>query len=111
MSEMGHTRDFGRVSVTSGLSRSTDIARPALACLEGAKTGSDKPYSITSSARARRDAGISIPSDFAVLRLMSKQEFGGLLNRKLGRFGAFQNSIDIVGPTSSQGGKVRAVRN
>jgi hypothetical protein len=29
-----------------------------------------------------------------------------LLNRKLGRFGAFQNSIDIVSPKSSQGWKV-----
>src|SRR6476646_7773010 len=28
-------------------------------------------YSITSSARARRDAGTSRPSDFAVLRLMT----------------------------------------
>ena len=33
----------------------------------------------TSSARARRDAGISIPSNFAVLRLMGKEEFGWLL--------------------------------
>jgi len=36
------------------------------------KTGSDKPYSITSSARAKRDARISMPSDFAVLRLMTR---------------------------------------
>src|SRR5258705_5729702 len=43
------------------------------ACPFRAKSGSDKPYSITSSARARRDAGISIPSDFAVLRLMTSQ--------------------------------------
>ena len=43
-------------------------------------------YSKTSSARVRRDGGISRPSDFPVLRY-SKQEFGGLLDGKLGRFG------------------------
>ncbi len=43
-----------------------------------------------------------MPSDFAVLRLNGKQVFGGLLNRKLGRFGAVQNSIDIVSLKSSQ---------
>jgi hypothetical protein len=37
-----------------------------------------------------------------VLEINDKQEFGGLLNRKLGRFGAFQNSIDLVSPNSSQ---------
>jgi hypothetical protein len=34
-------------------------------------------YSITSSARARRDAGISIPSNFAVLRLMVSKNLVG----------------------------------
>ena len=33
---------------------------------------------------------------FRRLEINDKQVFGGLLNRKLGRFGAFQNSIDIV---------------
>ena len=42
-----------------------------------AKTGSDKPYSITSSARARRDAGTSRPSDFVVLRLMTSAYLEG----------------------------------
>jgi hypothetical protein len=37
------------------------------------QTGSHKPYSITPSARARRDAGISMLSDFAVLRLMTSR--------------------------------------
>jgi hypothetical protein len=46
-------------------------------CPRSAKTGSDKPYSISSSARARRDAGISIPSDFAVLRLMTSRYLVG----------------------------------
>jgi hypothetical protein len=47
------------------------------ACPFRAKTGSDKPYSITSSARVRRDAGISRPSDFAVLRLMASRNLVG----------------------------------
>jgi hypothetical protein len=37
----------------------------------------DEFYSITSSARARRDAGISIPSDLAVLRLMTSANLVG----------------------------------
>jgi hypothetical protein len=45
--------------------------------LKRAKTGSDKPYSITSSVRARRVAGISIPSDFVVLRLMRSRNLTG----------------------------------
>ena len=48
-----------------------------LVCRKGAKTGSDKPYSITSSARARRDAGTSRPSDFVVLRLMTSAYLEG----------------------------------
>ena len=36
-----------------------------------------KGYSITSSARARRDAGTSIPSDLAVLRLMMSSYLEG----------------------------------
>jgi hypothetical protein len=48
---------------------------------------------------------------FRRLEINEKQEFGGLLNRKLGRFGTFQNSIDVVSPTSSHGEKVRPVRN
>jgi hypothetical protein len=44
---------------------------------KGAKTGSDKPYSMTSSARARRDGGISRPSDFAVFRLIASRNFEG----------------------------------
>ena len=50
-----------------------------------AKTGSDEPYSITSSARARSDGGTSIPSDFAVLRLMvSKNLVGCSIGRSAG---------------------------
>ena len=40
---------------------------------------------------------------FRGLEIDGKQEFGGLLNRKLGRFGAFENSIDIVGAATRQG--------
>src|SRR6266478_8736784 len=46
-------------------------------CPFRAKTGSDKPYSITSSARARRDAGTSRPSDFAILRMMTSAYLEG----------------------------------
>ena len=46
---------------------------------------------------------------FRRLEINDKQIFGGLLNRKLGRFGAFQNSIDIVSPKSSQDENVRPV--
>src|SRR5882762_6846744 len=61
-------------------------------------------------------AGKKVRRDFDAERfrrfeINDQQVFGGLLNRKLGRFGALQNSIDIVSPKSSQGGKIRPVRN
>ena len=42
---------------------------------------------------------------FRRLEINDKQEFGGLLDRKLGRFGAFQNSIDMVSAKLSQAEK------
>ena len=42
-----------------------------------ANSGSDKPYSITSSAVATSEAGISRPSDFAVLRLITVRNLAG----------------------------------
>src|SRR5215510_629419 len=48
---------------------------------------------------------------FRRLEINDKQVFGGLLDRKLGRFGAPQNSVDIVSPNSSQDRKVRPVGN
>jgi hypothetical protein len=39
--------------------------------------GSEKPYSITSSARARIDCGTCRPNDFAVLRLTTSSNFVG----------------------------------
>jgi hypothetical protein len=58
--------------------------------LKRAKTGSDKPYSITLSARERRVGRRDLDTErFRRLEINEKQEFGGLLNRKLGRFAAF----------------------
>jgi hypothetical protein len=51
--------------------------QPSQRCSFCANNGSDKPYSITSSAPARTDAGISIPSNFAVLRLMRSRNLVG----------------------------------
>jgi hypothetical protein len=50
-------------------------SQPAPACPFGANTGSEKRYSITSSAI--RVGGISRPSDFAVLRLMTVRNLEG----------------------------------
>src|SRR6476646_10305462 len=65
----------------------------------------------TSSARARRDGGMSRPSDFRRLEIDGKLEFGGLLDRKVGRFGALENSIDKMGGAREQGEEVRTVRD
>src|SRR4051794_19049029 len=45
------------------------------------------------------------------LEIDGKQEFGGLLDRKVGRFSAFENSIDKMGAAPEQGEEVRAVRD
>src|SRR5258708_40360692 len=45
------------------------------------------------------------------LEIDGKQEFGGLLDRKVGRFGALENSIDKMGAAPEQGEEVRAVRD
>ena len=42
-----------------------------------AKLGSDRGYSITSSARTRKDSGIVMPSAFAVLRLITSSNLVG----------------------------------
>src|SRR5258706_12691878 len=63
---------------------------------------------VRASEKRRRDFETQ---RFRCLEIDSKQEFGGLLDRKLGRFGTFQNSIDIVSPAPCQGGLVRPVRN
>jgi hypothetical protein len=68
-----------------------------------------KLYSITSSASASTDAGTSIPSDLAVFD--DKLVLRRLLNRKLGGFGAFQNSINILSPKSKDGSNIWRVSN
>jgi len=52
-------------------------------------------YSIISSARATKATGTVSPSAFAVLRLINKSRFCGLLDRHIGRFFAFENTSDI----------------
>ena len=47
---------------------------------------------------------------FRGLEVDDKQELRGLLNRKIGRFGTFQDSIDVVGPEPSQTRIVRPIR-
>ena len=48
---------------------------------------------------------------FRRFEIDGKQEFGGLLNRKVGRFGALENSIDKMGGAREQGEEVRTVRD
>ena len=76
MSQMGQTQKSERnwevrFALING-HRQPDLSGP-----KSATNGSDKPYSITSSARARRDAGTSRPSDFVVLRLMTSAYLEG----------------------------------
>jgi hypothetical protein len=47
---------------------------------------------------------------FRRLEINDKQEFGGLLNRKPGRFGAFQNSIDPVEPRRESPARKKSIR-
>jgi len=55
-------------------------------------------YSITSSARARREGGIVTPPiSLAVFRLMTSSNLSRLLDGQLGRFPSFEDFGDIVG--------------
>ena len=76
-SALGQSRPNWAVRVMSALPPHSRHLPEGSAGPKGAKTGSDKPYSITSSARARRDAGTSRPSDFVVLRLMTSAYLEG----------------------------------
>ena len=54
-------------------------------------------YSITSSARARREGGIVRPISLAAFRLMTSSNRVGCLDGQLGRFASFEDFRDIVG--------------
>src|ERR1700682_4079443 len=94
--------------VNAGLGRTTDASRTLRRVSingSGALLFNDL---VGAGEKGRRDFETE---RFRRLEINDKQEFGGLLNRKVGRFGVFQNSIDIVSPKSSQGRKVGPVRN
>src|SRR6266576_2525147 len=63
---------------------------------------------VRASEKRRRDFETE---QFCRLEIDGKQEFRGLLDRKVGRFSAFENSIDIVGTAPRQNEVVRTVRN
>jgi hypothetical protein len=50
-------------------------------------------YSMTSSARVSRDAGMSRPSDFAVLRLMESRNFDGCSIGRSAGFAPLRNRV------------------
>ena len=58
---------------------------------------SRRSHSITSSARASSDGGISRPSALAVLRLITSSNLVGCLHRKVGRLLALEDAIDVAG--------------
>ena len=61
-----------------------------------------RTHSITSSARASSVGGTSRPSALAVFRLIAELELGRLLDRQVGRLGALQDLVDVVGGAPEQ---------
>jgi hypothetical protein len=59
--------------------------RPA--CLKSAQTGALFVHIVRTGEKGHRNVDIE---QFRCLEIYEKQEFGGLLNRKLGRFSAFE---------------------
>src|SRR5204863_10077481 len=111
MSQMGQNRKSSMRANVFRCSPNNGHRQGTSACPFRAKTGSEA-RSFDRLVRAGEKGRRGFDTErFRRLEINDKQEFGGLLNRKLGWFGAFQNSIDIVSPKSSQGGKVRPVRN
>jgi hypothetical protein len=67
-------------------------------------------HSITSSARASTDDGISRPSAFAVLRLITNSNFVGLLDRKVSWLRTLEDSLDVGGDPTIQVAVIWAIR-
>jgi hypothetical protein len=74
-----------------------------LACRKRAITGNTKLHSITSSARARIEGGIVIPSVVAVFRLTIRISFGRLLDGQIGRLGALEDLVDVINTPPTNG--------
>jgi hypothetical protein len=68
-------------------------------------------HSITSSASASSVGGISRPSAFAVLRLMTSMYLVGELDRKVGRLLALKNAVDVTRREPILINQVGSVRN
>jgi hypothetical protein len=62
------------------------------ACLKSANNGSERSYSITSSAIASIVGGTVRPSVLAVLEVDRQLEFCGLHDRQVGRFLSLENA-------------------
>src|SRR5258705_6485591 len=80
-------------------------------CPKSAKNGSGAflfKDLVRAGEKGRRDFDTK---RFRRFEIDGKQEFGGLLNRKVGRFGALENSIDKMGGAREQGEEVRTVRD
>jgi hypothetical protein len=71
-----------------------------MASLGWAIAGNTKFHSITSSARARIEGGIVIPSVVAVFRLTIRINFGRLLDGQIGRLGALEDLVTYSIPTN-----------
>ena len=61
-----------------------------------------KLYSITSSARSEQRGRHGEAECFGCLEIDHQLEFGRLLNRQIGRLGAFENLIDVAACTKKQ---------
>src|SRR5215510_2680332 len=68
-----------------------------------------RAHSITSSARASSVGGTAKPSAWAVIRLITRSNLVGLLDRDLRGLGATQDLIDEVGGAAMQVRQVRAI--
>ena len=66
-------------------------------------------HSITSSARARSDAGTSRPIAFAVFEIDRELELDDLHDRQVSRLGSFENSADIDADLAIGVGKARSI--
>ena len=80
-------------------------------CPKSAKSGSGA-FLFKNLVRASEKRGRDFETEqFCRLEIDGKQEFRGLLDRKVGRFGALENSIDKMGGAREQGEEVRTVRD
>src|SRR2546421_12523691 len=86
------------------------VEGPSLSILSEPRDGISRAGSLDHLVGAQEEISTDRQSERSrCFEIDDKLEFGGLLNRQVGRLRAFQNLVDISGGAQEQIGKARAI--